>query len=270
MTSQIDPQNPSHHKSNPSIVVKVGGSSSIDWENLAEDLSPIIQTGAGVVVVHGGGRDLSDALLKSGIKPKFVDGLRVTTQEVLDLAIMVLAGKVNKALVVAMSKHGINSLGICGADAGLVEVIPETEFSDLGFVGRVMKIDSSFLYTAWKNNIVPIVAPIANDSTGQMYNLNADTVAGEIAESIYADHLIFVTDVDGVLDASGTTISVMTRRLADQLKDNGVITEGMIPKVDSALRRLDKVDKVHIINGSKRGAIRRQLSKGDAGTSFIK
>tara|TARA_Y100000590_G_scaffold440397_1_gene565710 strand:- start:2386 stop:3144 length:759 start_codon:yes stop_codon:yes gene_type:complete len=251
-------------------VVKAGGSSSVHWENLAEDLSPIIQTGANVVVVHGGGRDLSDALLKSGIKPKFVDGLRVTTQEVLDLAIMVLAGKLNKALVIAMSKHGISSLGICGSDAGLIKVVPETAFGNLGFVGRISKIDSSLLYTAWQHNIVPIVAPVANDFAGQMYNLNADTVAGEIAESISANHLIFVTDVDGVLDESGNTVPVVTRKLADQLKGNGVITEGMIPKIDSALRRLDKVDKVHIINGSKRGAIHRQLSKGDAGTTFIR
>lgn len=251
------------------VVLKLGGAAEIDLGSVAEDILALGEAGARVVLVHGGGKELSSALDRAGKESTFIEGLRATDAETLEIAVMVFAGKVNKEIVARLRAAGVRAAGLSGIDGGTVTVTPRREPPGLGFVGEVKEVDTAALTTLAEAGFVPVVAPVASDAGGQIYNINADTLAGEIAAKLRAARLVFLTDVPGVLDASGETIPLVTPALARQLKEAGTVSGGMIPKIDAALRWLGEVEEVHIVDGSVAGAVRDQLARqGGAGTRF--
>jgi acetylglutamate kinase len=251
------------------VVLKLGGAAEIDLGSMAEEILALGEAGARVVVVHGGGKELSAALERAGKESNFIEGLRATDAETLEIAVMVFAGKVNKEIVARLLAAGVKAAGLSGVDGGVVTVTPRLEPAGLGFVGEVETVDTDLLAKLVDGGFVPVVAPVASDKDGQIYNINADTLAGEIAAKLGAARLVFLTDVPGVLDASGETIALVTPALAAELSAAGTVSGGMIPKIDAALRWLGEVEEVHIMDGSGAGAVRDQLAgEGRVGTRF--
>ncbi len=218
--------------------------------------------GIRVVLVHGGGPEITDKMKAMGKEPKFVAGLRITDEETLEIAQMVLVGKINSNIVSLIAKSGGKGVGLSGNDGNLiiarrmdpqkVHVAGREQEVDLGHVGEIEEINPAVLFTLLDRGYIPVVAPIAIDRSGQSLNINADTAAGEIAISLEAYKLINMTDVDGIMDASRTTVY---RRLrvneAEQLMGRGVISEGMIPKVSSLVRAVNSgVSFGHVVNGN--------------------
>ncbi|SVE28119.1 uncharacterized protein METZ01_LOCUS480973, partial [marine metagenome] len=199
------------------VVLKIGGATEINFTSIMYEIQSLSNVGALVVLIHGGGEELSSALDQAGLKAEFIDGLRVTDATTLEIAIMVLAGKVNKKMVAQLQAAGIPTVGISGVDGGTVLVAPHPESSDLGYVGTVTDIDLTLITSLLHTGFTPVVAPIATSQNGQMYNINADTMAGEIAAKLNAARLILITNVPGVLDASGNTISLLTPSMATKL-----------------------------------------------------
>jgi acetylglutamate kinase len=235
---------------NDVIVVKCGGSTLqelssqffLSMKHLKEkmNVTPII--------VHGGGPEINALLTKLGVQSEFVNGLRKTTAEVLEVVEMVLIGKVNKLLVTKLQLAGIDSLGLSGCDASLIKARPINK-QELGYVGEVTKVNSLFLQQLLSLNVVPVIAPIGVDDHGNHYNINADTAAGAIAESISAKKMIFVTDVDGIIKDGELQKLVSVTEIEEMIK-NGTIYGGMIPKVKAAMKCLQgNIEEVYIING---------------------
>ncbi|HII76928.1 MAG TPA: acetylglutamate kinase [Methanolinea sp.] len=247
------------------IVIKLGGHAMVDpvvLENAIRDAVLLHYVGIRVVLVHGGGPEISDKMKQMGKESVFVGGLRVTDQETLEIAQMVLVGKINSNIVSLIAKSGGKGVGLSGNDGNLiiarrmdpqkVHVAGREQEVDLGHVGEIEEINPAVLFTLLDRGYIPVVAPIAIDRSGQSLNINADTAAGEIAISLEAYKLINMTDVDGIMDASRTTVY---RRLrvneAEQLMGSGVISEGMIPKVSSLVRAVNSgVSFGHVVNGN--------------------
>ncbi|HJO06777.1 MAG TPA: acetylglutamate kinase [Chloroflexota bacterium] len=253
------------------VVLKVGGAAEIDLDAITAEILALLDGGSHVTIVHGGGRELSAALEAAGLDSRFIDGLRATDAATLEIAVSVFAGKVNTAITAQLRAGGVNAVGLTGVDGHLATVEPQLEPPGLGFVGQVHTVDPASLTTLTDAGFVPVIAPIASDDDGFLYNINADTLAGEVAAALSAARLVFISNVPGVLDAAGHTIPLVTPRSAAELKANGTVTVGMIPKVDSALQRLDRVDEVHIVDGGTPGAVIAQLlGQGHAGTRFAR
>ncbi|MDA8038938.1 MAG: acetylglutamate kinase [Actinomycetota bacterium] len=240
------------------VVVKYGGSALAgDAEpgyvlaRFAEDVVLLRSIGMRPVVVHGGGPQIGGLMERLGMVPRFVDGLRVTDSETLDVARMVLVGKVNRDIVGAMNVHGPLALGLSGEDAGLIAASPRDPA--LGYVGDVASVDPSILSKLIAEGLIPVVATIGSDATGQAYNINADTVAGAVAESLGAEKLIFLTDVEGIrADAADPTTllgEIAAERL-DALVASGAVSSGMIPKARACSRAVRHgVASAHVLDG---------------------
>ncbi len=238
------------------IVVKYGGSAMADEElkrNVIKDVTLLKLVGFKPIVVHGGGKEISRWISKVGKEPKFVNGLRVTDEETMEIAEMVL-GKVNKSLVTMVEELGVRSVGISGKDGGLLQV--EKKFSggeDIGFVGEVTKVDTKILEDLLEKDFLPIVAPIGIDKDFQTYNINADDAACAIAKAMCADKLAFLTDIEGVYRDPGkpeTFISHLTVEEADELIKSGCIGGGMLPKLNNCTDAIKSgVNRVHILDG---------------------
>jgi len=247
------------------MVIKLGGHAMVDaaiLETAIRDAVLLQLVGIRVVLVHGGGPEITDKMKAMGKEPKFVAGLRITDEETLEIAQMVLVGKINSNIVSLIAKSGGKGVGLSGNDGNLiiarrmdpqkVHVAGREQEVDLGHVGEIEGINPAVLHTLLDRGYIPVVAPIAIDRSGQSLNINADTAAGEIAISLTAYKLINMTDVDGIMDASRTTVY---RRLrvneAEQLMGSGVISEGMIPKVSSLVRAVNSgVSFGHVVNGN--------------------
>ena len=235
------------------IVVKYGGA-AMDRAGLAasfaEDIALLQSAGITPVVVHGGGPQVTHMSARLGIETTFVDGLRVTDAETLDVATMVLAGKLNKEVVGALAAGGVPAVGLSGIDGGLLlarrQVAP-----DLGFVGEVVHVNADVLRTLTERRFVPVVASIAVDETGQAYNVNADVVASELAIELGAEKLVFINDVPGLIGPTGDLLSELSaRQCLDLLAQGGVVEGGMIPKLESAVDALRAgVGRVHLVDG---------------------
>ena len=243
---------------NKTVVIKYGGNAMINEElkhSVMEDVTLLKYIGMHPVVVHGGGPDISAALKTYQIESKFVGGLRVTDAETMRVAQMVLVGKTNKEIVSLLNQFGGKAVGICGIDGGLIECEPldvdgDGNPVDLGFVGKIVKVNTELLEKLTNDEFIPVVAPIGMDKEGQSYNINADTVAGAIASAVKAEKLMFLTDVEGVKDKEGNIIHAMTPEKAHTLIEDGTISGGMIPKVRGCLEAVDEgVNRVHIIDG---------------------
>jgi acetylglutamate kinase len=249
------------------VVIKLGGAALPHKDAVVADLQAAMAAGYRPILVHGGGPIISDWLKRIGKEPIFVNGLRQTDAETLEVAVMVLAGKVNKELVAELQNAGTPAIGLCGVDGGFIRAHRQTD-PDIGFVGEVDEVDPRPLAALAAAGYVPVVAPIALGPDGPL-NVNADTVAGDIARAVGATSLIFLTDVPGVKDGAGRVLPVLDRARAEALRRDGVISGGMIPKVDACLRSLDRVARASILDGGRPHAIMEELlARCAAGTVF--
>jgi acetylglutamate kinase len=235
------------------IVVKYGGSAMEKVglaSSFAEDVALLQHAGIRVVVVHGGGPQVTQVQAKLGIETTFVDGLRVTDAETLDIATMVLAGKLNTTVVAGLVASGVPAVGLSGVDGGLLLARRQAS-PDLGFVGEVVRVNAGVVDTLLDKRFVPVVASIALDASGQAYNVNADVVASEIAIALGAEKLVFISDVPGLMGPAGELLSELGEGdCRDLMARDGVVEGGMIPKLSSAIRALQLgVARVHLVDG---------------------
>ncbi len=240
------------------VVIKYGGAAMenpVLRQSTAEDICLMKYVGMNPIVVHGGGPAINDALKKLGVEPKFHNGLRVTDEETIKVVEMVLAGTINKEIVSLLNVSGGNAVGICGKDGNLLHArrVVLEDGGDIGFVGEITSVHFKLLTVLCEANMIPVVAPLATDPQGHTWNVNADTAAGDIAAVLEAEKLIFLTDTPGVLrdpKDPDSLIQHLTYRDVAELTREGVISGGMIPKVDACMRALDLgVNKTHIIDG---------------------
>ena len=235
------------------IVVKYGGA-AMEKAGLAkpfaEDIALLRSAGINPVVVHGGGPQVTQMSAQLGIETQFVDGLRVTDAQTLDVATMVLAGKLNTDVVSTLVTGDVPAVGLSGVDGGLL-LARKQSGPDLGFVGEVVHVNPGVVHTLLEQRYVPVIASIAMDGTGQAYNVNADVVASELAMALGAEKLVFINDVPGLIGAAGDLLSELSaQQCLDLLAADGVVEGGMIPKLESAVRALKAgVGRVHLVDG---------------------
>jgi len=238
------------------IVVKYGGAAMLDETLKAAVMQDIVlmrYVGINPVVVHGGGPEISDAMHKMGKEPQFVGGLRVTDAETMEIVEMVLAGKTNKGIVAHLNQQGGMAVGLSGKDGNLIVAERETTKGDIGFVGRVTQINPALLHTLAGAGYIPVISTVAIGTRGESYNVNADTVAGELAAALGAVKLIMMTDVEGIYQDfadKDSLIKEMTAKDARQLITDGHVDKGMIPKVDACISAINGgVGRATIIDG---------------------
>ena len=270
------------------IVIKYGGNAMIndDLKNkVMEDVSLMKYIGMRPVIVHGGGPDITQFLKKVGKQSDFISGLRVTDEETVEIAEMVLDGKVNSDIVNLLSHRGVRAVGLSGKDAGLIRASKKLatvydgdghkESVDIGYVGQVDSIDAKILVDLIANDYIPVIAPIGVGEDGESYNINADYVAAEIAGALKAEKLLLLTDTEGVykdFEDKDTFISSLTADEAREYIKNGVISGGMIPKIEACLKSLESgTNKIHIIDGRQPHSIILELLTSEGiGTQVIK
>jgi len=256
------------------IVIKYGGHAMVDDQlkaDFARDITLMKFIGMNPVVIHGGGPQINKVLDQMGIQHKFVKGMRLTDEATMNVVEMVLGGKVNKDIVAQINQQGGKAVGLSGKDGGLIQakklhiVYQEDEnkppeIIDPGLVGEVTQINPGIINTLSQQGFVPIIAPVGAGDSGETYNINADLVAGSVAAALSAKRLIFLTDVDGVLNSSGELISSIDVEKINRMMKEKTISGGMIPKIEYALKALKNgVEKAHIINGRKRHALLLEL-----------
>ena len=252
------------------IVIKYGGNAMSDEilkEGFARDVVLMKLVGMQPVVIHGGGPQIGETLNKLGKKSKFIEGMRVTDNETMDIVEMVLGRVINKEIVTLINHFGGNAVGLCGRDGGLIEAKkmivekddPEfdvPEIIDLGHVGDVHNIDKSVIEEIIKDDSIPVVAPVGTDKSGQSYNINADLVAGKVAEILEAEKLIMLTNTKGLLDENGKVLTGVSVEEVDKLISDGIIHGGMLPKIRSALNAVHGgIQTSHIIDGRVQHAV---------------
>lgn len=257
------------------IVVKYGGNAMVD-ENLKkqvmEDIVLLWLIGVKVVLVHGGGPEISEFMSKLGKKPEFIDGLRVTDKETVDIVQMVLAGKVNKSLVNLIGMYGGNAIGLCGMDGKMIQAVKKNE--KLGYVGVVSHVNIAPVTDILEKGYIPVISTLGIDSEGNSYNINGDTAAASIAGALGAERLIMMTDIAGILrdkDDPSTLIPKISVSEAAKLQEEGIISGGMIPKVNCCIEALEKgVKDVVIMDGTIPHSILMELLTDEgAGTMFV-
>ena len=240
------------------IVIKYGGNAMINEElkkSVMDDITLLKYVGINPIVVHGGGPDITNALKIYNIESEFVNGLRVTDKDTVDIAQMVLVGKTNKDIVSKLNHAGGKAIGLCGLDGNLIKCKKhytevDGEKKDIGFVGDVISVNTKVIDLLTEDEYIPVIAPIGVDEEGNSYNINADTVASAVAEALNAEKLMYLTDVRGVLDTDENLIHRIYTDEVDTLIDNGTITGGMIPKVTGCKEAVHNgVERVHIIDG---------------------
>ncbi|MFA5805300.1 MAG: acetylglutamate kinase [Melioribacteraceae bacterium] len=254
------------------FVIKYGGAVMEDEQlksMVAQDVTLLRKIGIDVVVIHGGGKEITALLQKLNIETKFVNGQRYTNEETRDVVQMVLAGSINKDIVRRINIHGGRAVGISGIDAGLVTV-KKYEQDNLGLVGEVIDVNTSLIKNLLRDGYLPVIAPIGVDENGTVYNVNADIAAGSIAGALEAAKLVYMTDVEGV-KINNHLISHLTKEDAENFIRDKIINGGMIPKVESALDAIDKgVLKVHIVDGRIPHALLLEIfTKEGVGTEIV-
>jgi len=259
-------------KLNEVIVIKLGGATLGSHDTAIEDIVELQRQGKSLVIVHGGGKLITEWLARQGVSAKFVQGERVTDKATLEVVISVLAGLVNKEIVAAINSLGGQAIGISGIDGSLIQ--GQIKDIELGYVGTVVKVNLTPLEALLESGYIPVVAPLSlhlsdkSDEAPQMLNINADAVAGEIAAAIVAEKLIFLTDVAGICDHSGKLLPQLSPGEADALMASGVASGGMIPKIKACLGALSKTATTSIIDGRQPHALLRELEEGGGGTTI--
>lgn len=250
------------------VLVKIGGTlleSPESRHRLAGEIAGVFRSGLEMVVVHGGGKQMTRFLEERGIQSQFVNGLRVTTAEVLDAVVKVVAGSVNQELVAAFAAVGAPAVGLSGVDAGLTEAEPLS--AELGFVGKPVRSNPQVLEVLNANRLLPVVACVAGDRAGNMYNVNADQMAMACARAFHVDKLVFLTDVDGVRAAAGNILPALSTEECQELIRSGVATGGMQAKLESAIAGLEAgIGEVVIAPGARPGVVGELVGGGAAGT----
>jgi len=268
------------------FVVKFGGSAMVDEElktGFAQDVVLLKYVGINPVVVHGGGPQIDQVLAKMGIASRFVRGMRVTDQQTIDIIEMVLVGKVNKEIVSLINRHGGMAVGLSGKDGGLIQARKMNltvsssngeppEIIDIGMVGEIVGINPKVINSLDEAKFIPVIAPVGAGEQGETYNINADLVAGQIAEALGAEKLILLTDVAGVRDKKGELVSTLKINQARKLIQEGVVAEGMIPKVECCMEALKGgVGKTHIIDGRVKHAVLLEIfTEEGVGTEVVR
>ena len=256
--------------SGETVVVKIGGSTLGAHDTTLKDLVELQRRGARPVVIHGGGKIISEWMAARGVRPKFVRGLRVTDSAVLEIVVAVLAGVVNKSLVSSIQALGGRAVGLSGVDGGLLTA--KQGDPELGLVGGEVFADPELVRAVMLAGFIPVIAPVAarlsEDGAieDSMLNVNADTVAGRIATALEADRLVFLTDVAGVLDSSRRVIPRLTEGQAHTLIRSNVVDGGMVPKLEACVTALGRIDHAQIIDGRRPGALLESLSGRPDGT----
>ncbi|WP_439106482.1 acetylglutamate kinase [Congregibacter sp.] len=246
------------------IVVKFGGNAMVDpklHESFARDIVLMKLVGMNPVVVHGGGPQIGELLKKLSIESEFVEGMRVTDSQTMDVVEMVLGGSVNKEIVSSISRNGGKAIGVSGKDGRLIRArrmtvsrhspaLDAPEIIDIGQVGEVRQIDREILDVILESNFIPVIAPVGADDEGNTYNINADLVAGKIAQVMQAEKLMLLTNVEGLLDASGSVLTGLSTTKVDELIADGTVHGGMLPKIGCALDAVKSgVASAHIVDG---------------------
>lgn len=260
------------------IVVKYGGSAMLDEElkqNVIKDVALLKLVGMKPIIVHGGGKEISRWIEKVGKKPQFIDGLRVTDKETMELAEMVL-GKINKGLVAMMEKEGIGAVGLSGKDGTLLQATKKlSNGKDLGYVGEITKVHTELLENLIEQDYVPVIAPIGMGEGMESYNINADDVACAIAKALKVEKLVFLTDVEGIYfdkDKKDTLLSEITVQKGQELIQSGIIGGGMLPKLSNCMDAVEKgVECVHIIDGRQEHCLLLEFfTEKGIGTMIVK
>ena len=261
--------------SGKTVVIKYGGNAMINEdlkEQVMEDICLLWLIGVKVVLIHGGGPEISETMKKFGKKSEFVNGLRVTDRETVDIVQMVLAGKVNKSLVNLLQAKGGHAIGLSGVDGGLLEATMKDEA--LGYVGEITKIRTQPVTDILEKNYIPVISTIASDRQGNTFNINGDTAAASIAGALRAECLIMMTDIAGLLmdkDDPSTLIPQVTVSEAKKLFDSGVISGGMIPKVDCCIEAIEKgVRHVVMMDGRVPHSILMELLTDEGAGTMVK
>jgi len=267
------------------FVIKYGGNAMVEEElkeSFAQDIVLLKYVGINPVIVHGGGPQIDQVLDRMGITSRFVRGMRVTDRETLDIVEMVLVGKVNKEIVSLINQHGGMAVGLSGKDGGLIlarkmnvtvsDNGKPPEIIDLGMVGEIVGINPLIIDSLDDNKFIPVIAPVGVGIQGETYNINADLVAGEVAEALHAEKLILMTDVEGVKDKKGELLSTLTEKQARKMIQDGVVGAGMIPKVECCIEALKGgVGKTHIIDGRVKHAVLLEIfTKQGVGTEVVR
>ena len=267
------------------FVIKYGGHAMIDEElkeGFAQDIVLLKYVGINPVIVHGGGPQIDTVLDRMGITSRYVRGMRVTDQETLDIVEMVLVGKVNKEIVTLINQHGGMAVGLSGKDGGLILARKMNvtvsnngeapEIVDIGMVGEIVGINPLVIDSLDENKFIPVIAPVGVGAKGETYNINADLVAGEVAEALHAEKLILMTDVEGAKDKKGEFLSTLKVNQARKLIQEGVVGSGMIPKVECCIEALKGgVGKTHILDGRVKHAVLLEIfTKEGVGTEVVK
>lgn len=265
--------------SGKTFVIKYGGNAMTDdflKEQVINDIILMKFVGINPVIVHGGGPDINKWLDKAGIESSFVQGLRVTDEKVMEVVQMVLVGKVNKEVVALFENNGSKAVGLSGVDgrtlqAEKIYAKEDGKEIDLGFVGRVSKVNPALINQAIEDNYIPVIAPIATDDQGHSYNINADYAAGSIAASLKAEKFFLLTDIDGVLDKEGQLISRLDKELAESLIADGTISGGMLPKIQCCIEAVSQgVPSAHIVNGTLLHALLLEIfTDSGVGSMFV-
>lgn len=237
------------------FVIKYGGAAQINDKlkaAFAKDIVLFNYIGINTVIVHGGGPSITKTMEKIGKKSQFVNGLRVTDDETMEIVEMVLGGRINKEIVTLLHNHGGAAVGLSGKDGAMIlaKKIETKGGADLGLVGEVEQINPSILHTLDEKGFIPVIAPIGFSDKGETFNINADSVASSVASAINAEKLILITDVEGVLDEHGNLIHTIKKNEVEAFRDRKIITGGMVPKINACLNALEQgVNKTHIIDG---------------------
>ena len=257
------------------VVIKYGGNAMINdqlKQQVMEDIALLWLVGVKVVLVHGGGPEISETMKKLGKEAVFVDGLRVTDKETVDIVQMVLAGKVNKSLVTLLQSKGGHAVGLSGIDGGILEATIKDE--RLGYVGKITKVRTQPITDLLEKNYIPVISTVASDRHGNTYNINGDTAAAYIAGALGAERLIMMTDIAGILrdkDDPSTLIAEVTVSEAKALYDEGVVSGGMIPKVDCCIEALTHgVENVIIMDGRVPHSILMELLTDEGAGTMVK
>ncbi len=259
------------------IVIKYGGAAMLDEQlkaSFATDVTLLRYIGLRPVIVHGGGPQIGEMLSRIGKNSDFVDGMRVTDDETMEVVEMVLGGRVNAEIVELIGRAGARAVGLTGKDCGLMRVrkLAPVDGRDLGRVGEPESIDPEVIVTMTEGGMIPVVAPIGTDASGQTFNVNADLAAGFIARALGAEKLMLLTDVEGVLDTDGKIITNLTPASARSEIESGAIRGGMIPKIDCCIQAVEHgVASTHVIDGRIPHALLLEIfTDGGVGTKLVR
>lgn len=262
---------------NKTVVVKYGGNAMVNEElkgQVMSDLVLLSLVGVRVVLVHGGGPEISDMLKRVGKESRFVNGLRYTDEETVEIVQMVLAGKVNKELVQRIQGQGGRAIGLCGLDGNMIQAVRHREGPDVGFVGDIVNVDVTIINDMLDKGYIPVISTIGTGKNGEVYNINADTAAARIAAELGAEKLLLMTDVRGLLrdkDDESSLVSVVNVSDVGKLKREGIISGGMIPKIDCCVEAVRRgVHRTHIIDGRiPHSILIEMLTHEGIGTMFL-